>query len=169
MGQQRIIRDKKIPLRAEFWDYAAPGFYFITINLTYRKHHFGKVTDGCMELSKIGEIARDEWVKSFLLRPEMHLFMGPFVVMPDHFHAIIGLGDSIYNAELKTSNAKGGQSNNLSSIIRGFKGAVTRRAREITPSFEWQSLYHDRIIRDCQEMKRICHYIVNNPQNWKNR
>lgn len=29
----------------------------------------------------------------------MNLFMGEYVVMPNHFHAIIGIGDNPYNTQ----------------------------------------------------------------------
>lgn len=31
----------------------------------------------------------------------------------------------------------------------------------------WQSNYHDHVIRDNDSYKRIKHYIINNPKNWK--
>jgi putative transposase len=43
-------------------------------------------------LSQLGEIVRDEWLKTAEMRPEVEL--GEFVVMPNHFHAIIGLFDN---------------------------------------------------------------------------
>lgn len=59
------------------------------------------------------------------------------------------------------------QSQNLASIIRGFKSAVTVNARQIHPGFGWQSRFHDHIIRDEASFKRITTYIINNPANWK--
>lgn len=67
-----------------------------------------------------------------------------------------------------TKNQFGPQSKNLASIIRGFKTGVTKNARLINPYFAWQSRYHDRIIRNNLEYKRISTYIRNNPANWRN-
>ena len=81
------------------------------------------------------------------MRPDMNLWMGEYVIMPNHFHAIIGIGDNEYNMRDKprrdamhcvsttadtannTENQKpknqfGPQSKNLASIIRGFKIGV---------------------------------------------
>ena len=55
----------------------------------------------------------------------------------------------------------------LGSVIRSYKSAVTKNAREIDPSFAWQKNYYDRIIRNDDEYKRISAYIRNNPKNWK--
>lgn len=58
------------------------------------------------------------------------------------------------------------QSNNLASIIRGYKSAVTVGARKIIPGFAWQPRFYDHIIRNETELNRIREYIANNPQNW---
>ena len=79
------------------YDYSASGAYFITICTKNRHHFFGKIIDGKMHLSKIGEIAHNEWLKTFDLRLDMNLQMGEFVVMPDHFHAVIIIGGNGYN------------------------------------------------------------------------
>lgn len=64
-------------------------------------------------------------------------------------------------------NQFGPQSQNLTSIIRGFKIGVTKQARLIQTGFAWQPRYHDHIIRDTGSYRRISHYIENNPLNWK--
>ena len=129
-----------------------------------------------MLLSEIGKIAVTEWLKTFDMRPDMNLWMGEYVVMPNHFHAIIGIGDNPYNTKRdalrdtpvrdamhcvsnsnnnKNHNNKipsppknqfGPQSKNLASIIRGFKIGVTKNARQINPDFQWQARFHDHII-----------------------
>ena len=50
-----------------------------------------------MELSSMGVVARDEWIKTFEMRPDMNLQMGEYVVMPNHFHAIVIIGRNEYN------------------------------------------------------------------------
>lgn len=54
----------------------------------------------------------------------------------------------------------------LSTIIRSFKSAVTRTSRLFNPDFEWQSRYHDHIIRDEKTLNKIRQYIIQNPLNW---
>src|SRR5690625_6360849 len=67
--------------RAPFWDYAWNAAYFVTICTKNREHWFGKITDGVMDLSDIGEIVQSEWFKTFEMRPDMNLWMGEYVVM----------------------------------------------------------------------------------------
>jgi len=61
----------------------------------------------------------------------------------------------------------GPQSQNLGSIIRGFKVGVTKNVRKKNPNFSWQKDYHDRIIMDQKAFDNISRYIINNPKNYK--
>jgi hypothetical protein len=51
-------------------------------------------------------------------------------------------------------------------MIGGIKSAMTKFARNNDIDFAWQLRFHDRIIRDQNEMNRIADYIENNPQTW---
>jgi putative transposase len=64
------------------------------------------------------------------------------------------------------ANHFGPQSKNLASILRGFKSAVTIEARTIQSDFCWQERFHDHVIRDDDEFRRIANYIFQNPANW---
>jgi len=55
----------------------------------------------------------------------------------------------------------------LSTIIRSYKSAVTKRAHQINPNFRWQSRYYDHIIRNPKSAKKIRQYIQTNAQNWE--
>ena len=63
-------------------------------------------------------------------------------------------------------NQFGPQSQNLASIIRGYKIGVTKNAKKINPLWQWQSRYYDHIIRDDKSYERIKNYIINNPVKW---
>ena len=54
----------------------------------------------------------------------------------------------------------------LSHIIGQFKSAVLREAARQGIPFGWQARFHDHIIRNNDEMKRITLYIKNNPIKW---
>ncbi|MFA7301389.1 MAG: hypothetical protein WC069_03700 [Candidatus Shapirobacteria bacterium] len=58
-------------------------------------------------------------------------------------------------------------SNSVSMIINRFKGSVKRECNNNDIKFDWQSRFHDRIIRSEKEywVKRI--YVDNNPVNWE--
>ena len=124
-----------------------------------------------MQLTEIGKIVESEWRKTFEIRPDINLEMGEYVVMPNHFHAIVGIGQNKYNTDIDETitalNKLGPQSKNLASIIRGFKSAVTMKARQIDPNFGRQALFHDHIIRNHNSFNRIQSYIMDNPLKWK--
>src|SRR5207247_7382278 len=55
----------------------------------------------------------------------------------------------------------------LSVIARTFKAAVTTWARDNSfGGFGWQERFHDHIIRDEADLRRIRAYIANNPLQW---
>jgi hypothetical protein len=58
----------------------------------------------------------------------------------------------------------------LSSIMAGFKGAVTRRIRaecDIQPNARiWQRNFYDRVLRNEREWRSARRYICLNPQRW---
>ncbi|MCL5996393.1 MAG: hypothetical protein M1546_10110, partial [Chloroflexi bacterium] len=60
----------------------------------------------------------------------------------------------------------GPQSQNLASIVRGFKIGVTKYATQNQIAFAWQARYHDHVIRNREEHERIRQYIAENPQKW---
>ena len=60
----------------------------------------------------------------------------------------------------------GPQSNNISSIIRGFKSSISSQARKLRPDFGWQQLFYDHIIRDEKSLEIISNYISLNSLLW---
>ena len=57
--------------------------------------------------------------------------------------------------------------NTISSIIGGYKSAVTKHANRLGFENGWQARFHDHIIRDDAEYQRISDYIISNVANWK--
>ncbi|MFN0290674.1 transposase [Pedobacter helvus] len=176
--------------RAAWWDYGLNATYFITICTKDRKHYFGKVVSGEMILSPFGKFAQQCWNEIPLHFP--FVILDEFVVMPNHIHGIIiidkmdddTLGvktqnfaspDGMKSKETQdfvslpdgANNKFGPQSQNLASIIRGFKIGVTKLVRTQNPNFAWQPRYHDHIIRDQKAYENISNYIRNNPSNWE--
>ena len=176
--------------RASWWDYGAEAAYFITICTKDRAHFFGEIINendnrdvesrciASLRATEIGKIVEMEWLKTPGIRPDMNLELRAFVVMPNHFHAVIIIGQNEYNgggngdgrdAMHRVSTSSGifaPQSKNLASIMRGFKSAVTQYARINQIKFDWQPRFQDHIIRDERAYDTISNYIVNNPANW---
>ena len=56
---------------------------------------------------------------------------------------------------------------NISRIIRWYKGKCTFEMRKIHADFAWQSRFHDHIIRNDESYKHIGQYILDNPARWQ--
>lgn len=85
----------RIPSNRLFgWNYNTEGAYFLTICTYNRLCLFGEIIDHKMILNDLGHILLEEWEYSACLRSE--IILGPYVIMPNHFHAIVhivGNGD----------------------------------------------------------------------------
>jgi REP element-mobilizing transposase RayT len=179
--------------RLQGYDYGSHGLYFVTICTKNRECYFGNIvethhcasndntistvetgncpsdinpveTHNCASLrpTTIGQIAIDYWNEIPKHYPFVEL--DEFVVMPNHIHGIL-----FFNRPDKkdwTPNQFGVQSQNLGSLIRAFKSTTKRYANQNNIEFEWQSRYHDRIIRNEKELNAIRQYIIDNPLNW---
>ena len=183
MGKyQNKFRNESSRLRS--WDYGSDGGYFITICSAGREHYFGEIMDSNeMELSEIGKYVYKCW--SDIPEHFPFVLLDAFIVMPDHLHGIIFInknnvdGNMIFvvgtqnfaslqypNTRVKPKNKFGPQSQNLASIIRGFKIGITKYARINKIDFCWEPRYYDHIIRNTAELERIRYYIMTNPKNW---
>lgn len=56
---------------------------------------------------------------------------------------------------------------NISRIIRWYKGRCTFEMRKINPNFGWHSRFYDHIIRNSESFERIQNYIEENPARWE--
>ena len=57
--------------------------------------------------------------------------------------------------------------NSVSAMVGSFKSAVTKFSHPINPRFEWQTRFHDHVIRNHDDFLRISNYILNNTANWE--
>ncbi|HSF82059.1 MAG TPA: hypothetical protein VLA49_12535 [Anaerolineales bacterium] len=114
------------------WDYASPGYYFVTIVTERRRLLFGNTLHGEMPLSLLGEIAQRCWIEIPSHFPNTNL--DEFVVMPNHIHGIVIINDvprveTLHVASLQTAEnekmRKFGplKPGSLSKIIQAYKSA----------------------------------------------
>ena len=145
--------------------------------------------------SPAGENAHQYWLEIPDRFPFAEL--GDFIVMPNHVHGIIIIDKpdsvetqfiasnqrtqfiasdtetrSIASLQEKQPGGFAGDKNpmlndNISKIIRWYKGRCSYEIRKINVDFKWQSRFHDHIIRNDKEYQRISDYIINNPDTWK--
>ena len=122
-----------------------------------------------MELSDFGQIALQEWWKSFEMRSE--LFCDAFVIMPNHLHGIVRIdkiiGDGLPVETHGRASQQQQQQNHgvayrspksVSSFVAGFKSSVTKKINEcrgLPKNPVWQSRFHDHIIRNEIEFHSI--------------
>jgi len=76
-------------IRLKGYDYSQAGLYFVTICCKNREHFFGYISQQTMYLNDAGKMIASEWLKLPARFPDIHLH--EFVIMPNHFHAIIEL------------------------------------------------------------------------------
>ncbi len=74
------------------------------------------------------------------------------------------------NIKSKTGGITGNNNpmlmNNISRIIRWYKGRCTFEMRKIHTEFAWQPRFYDRIIRNEAEFRYVQDYIFKNPEQW---
>ncbi len=144
---------------------------------------FGEIFDGEMSPNRLGKAEAHCWSTIPLHFP--FVVLDAFTLMPNHLHGILAIDKSDNRDGKRTARAVetqnlaslqhnntpqnqfGPQSQNLASIVRGYKIGVTKYARQNNLKFAWQSRYHDHIIRNDTELKRIRDYIEANPAGWR--
>jgi REP element-mobilizing transposase RayT len=164
-------------LRLQNFDYSSDGAYFITICTGQTVQYFGGIEQSMMNLSSLGIIANILWYE--IKSHARHCKLGEFVVMPNHIHGILILGDHDA-APVETRHALSPQQqqpivpnrfqnqgkNTISAIVGGYKSAVTKHASRLGFDFQWQRNYWEHIIRNDDEYSCIAQYILENPQKW---
>ena len=151
-------------------DYSKAGQYFITICTQSRQPYFGQIqpaSDSLNDAQLIGTDLATRALDCWQEIPHHFPFAEPdaFVVMPDHIHGILFFHRSADYSEHHPA-VFGPQSDNLASVIRGFKVGVKSWATRSGIPFTWQPGYFDRVIRNDIELEKIRQYIRNNPNQW---
>lgn len=154
-------------VRLSGYDYAQDGVYFITICAYERQPLFGEIHNDICCLNQKGSITEEEWLKTATIRQEIEL--DAFVIMPNHFHAIVVIDQAHSRAPLPQSPSLKRPPYSLGSLIAGFKSSVTTRINTSgnTPGFRvWQRNYYEHIIRNQRSLDTIRQYILSNPAQW---
>jgi REP-associated tyrosine transposase len=152
-------------VRLPEFDYSGYGPYFITIDSFQKRMIFGSIVNDTMSLSPIGSIIQSEWIRIPTMRPRVEI--GEFQVMPNHFHAILGLRTLEFDASGNPHPVATPDS--LASIAAGFKAKTTSLVRQqrADPAFKvWQRGYFETVIRDDAHLERVEDYIRANVARW---
>ena len=155
------------------YDYGQSGMYFVTICTQNRIRYFGEIIlpTGNWDSAELYPLPQAQIVRAcWLQTPSCFPFVSldAFVVMPDHIHGLLLFDKpNKQTSSLNYQNAFGPQRDNLAAVVRGFKAGVSALAKQDGLAFGWQSRYHDRVVRNDTELKKIQQYIANNPARWK--
>jgi len=167
--------------RMRNYNYGQNGAYFVTICTHNKKYFFGNIVKSLgknnqMRYSKQGEIARKFW--QAIPNQFPFVILGEWIVMPNHVHGIIIINKEqnenfiIEDAinRVSTGGITGRRNpmkyQNVSTIIRWYKGITTYYSRKLNPNFKWQTRFFDHIIRNEHWLKHYSEYIRMNPQYW---
>lgn len=128
--------------RAAWWDYAQNGMYFVTICTAHREHYFGEIVKTPM--SAVAPVGTTK----------------------------LGV-PTIRDIATATNKPQTGGKNEewkpetLGVIINQYKRKCTIESRKIHADFQWQTRFHDHIIRDEKSFHAIRRYLINNPSTWE--
>jgi REP element-mobilizing transposase RayT len=147
--------------------YAQGHDYFITICLYEGQGLFGRIENGKMILNDAGHMVDHWWKKMF--EKFSTISDDAFAVMPDHMHGIIHSGRP--HGAAPTNRA----TTTIIDMIGWFKTMTTNdyirhvKDNEWEPfqTHLWQRSFHDRIIRNAEELEEIRDYIKFNVCHWQ--
>lgn len=165
-------------IRLRDYDYSKAGAYFITVRAKSRENIFGAVTNREMVMNEYGKIVEDVWLSCGRAYPFVDV--DTYIVMPDHFHGIVLIGEDIVGAihELPLQKMRQKQmprwyrrKMTLPMVIGRFKMVSARsinRLRGRSGTAVWQRNYYEHIIRDEVELNRVREYVASNPFRQRN-
>jgi len=124
-------------LRLSGFDYSSKRIYFVTIVVSDRRPLFRNVA-----------LAKGTIECLLNLREKLRFNLYCYCLMPDHFHALIGAGES----------GKG-----LGEICGAFKSLSTRVYWRWHQGRLWQRQFFDHIVRNETDFVETMEYIKQNP------
>ena len=151
---------KRKPNRLKGYDYSQNGAYFITICVKNRHEMLWNAVGARIarpqnteDLSEYGIVIKNAINNISEQYPSV--LVDKYVIMPNHIHMIL-LVDS-------SGDGRAMRAPTISTVINQMKGYVTK---QIGFSL-WQKLFHDHIIRNEEEYRKIWEYIDTNPLKWE--
>ncbi|NCC99824.1 MAG: transposase [Bacteroidia bacterium] len=92
-------------IRLKGYDYSQSGLYFITICCQNKACIFGHIENGIMIMNHAGQMVENEWLR---LPQRFHNIQShEFIVMPNHFHAILEIVGSTPTVDQNITNPVG--------------------------------------------------------------
>jgi putative transposase len=154
------------------YDYSQNGAYFITIVTKSRFPYFGQIEKKEMQLSPIGQFVEQNFKK--IKEKITYLEITEYSIMPDHLHLIIVIDKTVSltgSTEISIEFTKPDllfplANESVSAFVNHLKGTIKKWCNKNNyREFEWQGKFHDHIIRNEKEYRKIVAYIRNNVIN----
>jgi putative transposase len=134
---QNKVYSRKDSIRLKGFDYSWPRVYFVTIIAQDRQARF---------LDERVAIATIESLRK--LRNDFRFSVYIYCLMPDHFHGLIGPGES---------------GRTLGGLCGAFKSLSTREYWAWYDGKLWQRQFFDHIVRNHEDFEESLEYIRMNP------
>ena len=138
-------------------DYSQTGGYFITFCTENRAPVLSRITVGKaalrlpqVELTEYGRIT-EKYIQNISVAYP-HISVENYVIMPNHVHLLLLVGDGGQGAARPT----------VSAVVRSIKALV----RKETGKSLFQNSFYDHILRDEQDFLIHWDYIETNPGKW---
>ena len=143
------------------YDYSTPSAYFITICTHNRRCLLSRIVGRGLAPAEIqyteyGKIAQEQLLLLEQRYPSLKI--DQYVIMPNHIHAILLLGEATGVTENPT----------IPDIVCAFKSLTTRQCKKVQPIDKlFQTSFYEHVIRNHEDYNEIAEYIVNNPKQWE--
>ena len=146
-------------IRLNDYDYSQAGYYFLTICIEDKNDMLGEIVgDAVLCVPSVNLNNTGKIVKEYLEKMNDNIenaFLEKYVIMPNHVHLLVMLDNGTQRTASPTKAV-------IPRIIHGMKAVTTKYLKYSI----WQRSYHDHIIRNEQEYRKICQYIDENPAKW---
>lgn len=167
-------------VRVRGYNYANPGFYFVTICTQNMHKCLSEVVDGQIQLSEFGVIVKYWWDRIENKFPNVKC--REMAIMPNHFHCVIelvGADPCVRPPEdpcvRPSEDQMGGHMGPpLHEVVQWFKTMSTNniirhikeRGYQRFDKRFWQRSYYEHVIQTADRHQQIVDYIEHNPMQW---
>ena len=156
---------KRKPVRLTHFDYSHAGIYFITVCTAQRQLLLSHIVgDGAPDVPHVVLTPIGQTVHTHILKTAaaMGITVDHFMIMPNHVHLLL----RVHEDGTSRAPSPTGKSPKTNALIPRFVSTLKRFVhREIGKNI-FQRSFHDHIVRDRHDYRKIAAYIENNPLCW---
>ncbi len=145
-------------IRLKDYDYSRNGAYFVTLCTFDRACYFD-------QFPLLREIVENRW--SEIQARYGNIWLDEYVIMPNHFHGIIVIDDSLPGLSPIFKPVLGSVLGSFKSLcVNDWLKTIKSQNSNARGKF-WQDNYYEHIVRSEAELDRVREYILNNPLQWE--